>query len=94
MHAGETGKSFFLGDEDLCSCSTPSPDYDLKKEAEGVLKRTAELNPLKKAKVEYFYQKTPSIIGCTHDYLEMNNQGLATWEGIATSSRILKGKLE
>ena len=58
-HIGQTAKSFFLSDPDICRMEAPNPKYDYKLESYQTLERTLELvtDPIKAAQVELFDNK-------------------------------------
>ena len=60
-HVGETARSIFLGDDDICARNLQDPDYDLDLESELVLKRARELTELQKVEIEYFDNKLASL---------------------------------
>lgn len=61
-HIGETGKSLYLGDTEVCRRSTvKDPRYDLREELDAVLTRSAGLDDLKKAEIEFFDNKLESL---------------------------------
>ena len=60
-HIGETGRSYILGDEDICSRNLDPPEYDYDVEVPLVLNRTAELDPIQMAEIEFFDSKLLSL---------------------------------
>lgn len=61
-HIGETGKSFYAGDHVICGRSLQSPRYDLREELRAVVRRSARLDEMKKAEVEFFDNKVGSLV--------------------------------
>lgn len=61
-HIGQTARSIFLGDDEVCSRTLEAPKYDYEAEAKMVLQRTAELDETTKAEVEFFDSKLDSLL--------------------------------
>lgn len=54
QHVAQSGRSYFLGDENICASTTPYPCYDLAKEANNVISRTNSNGDDEKAEIEFF----------------------------------------
>lgn len=83
-HIGETARSFFLGDEDICSRELDNPSYDYAEEARLVLERTNLLNEVSKAEVELFDSKLASLVLLQVQYFIRAGFSLDSWEYILT----------
>mmetsp|Transcript_27444 Transcript_27444/g.40295 ORF Transcript_27444/g.40295 Transcript_27444/m.40295 type:complete len:524 (-) Transcript_27444:180-1751(-) len=83
-HIGETARSFFLGDADICSRELRKPNYDYEEEARLVLERTYMLDEVTKAQVEYFDSKTTSIVPLQAQYFIRAGFTIDSWEFILT----------
>ena len=60
-HIGETARSIFLGDDDICQRDLEDPAYDLNLESELALERTRDLTEIQKVEIEYFDNKLASL---------------------------------
>mmetsp|Transcript_1965 Transcript_1965/g.3054 ORF Transcript_1965/g.3054 Transcript_1965/m.3054 type:complete len:522 (+) Transcript_1965:66-1631(+) len=85
-HIGETARSYFLGDEDVCSRKLDNPKYKYAAEAELVLGRTAALDDITKAQVEFFDSKLTSVVPFQAQYYIRSGVILDSWEFIVSDT--------
>jgi len=72
-HIGETARSIFLGNEDICKRHLDDPNYDLPLESDLVLQRTRDLTEMQKVEIEYFDNKLASLFPLlVQQYVRMN----------------------
>jgi len=60
-HIGDTARSIFLTDEEICDRDLEDPEYDLNLESNLVLQRTRDLTEFQKVEIEYFDNKLASL---------------------------------
>ena len=86
-HIGETARSFFLGDDDICGRELDNPKYDYALEAQLVLDRSAALTEVAKAEVEFFDSKLASIVPLQVQYhIRSTGGSLDSWEFVLTDT--------
>lgn len=93
-HIGETARSFFLGDEDICSRELDNPNYDYAEEARLVLERTNLLDEVSKAEVELFDSKLSSVVLLQAQYFVRAGFSLDSWEYILTDTCTIAAQYE
>ena len=79
-HIGETGKSFFFTNEDVCARRLEDPDYDYSLEAELAITRLANLTPEQKAEIEFFDNKGNSLVPLIFQYFARLGVSFDSWE--------------
>jgi hypothetical protein len=88
-HIGQTAKSFYLTDEEICDLQAPPPDYDYMQELQLALARTAQLDNLKKAQVELFDNKVTLFGPLVSQYFRLAGYDLEDFEHIQAFSMVV-----
>jgi hypothetical protein len=96
-HIGQTARSIFFTDDQLCDLKAPKPHYDLDEEIELTFARGAALNDDKKMEIELWDSKLTSFLPLAAQwYLRSNPPGatLDDWGFIQIDSVIISGMYE
>jgi hypothetical protein len=96
-HIGQTARSIFFTDDQLCDLKAPKPHYDLGEEMELTFARGAALNDDKKMEIELWDSKLTSFLPLAAQwYLRSNPPGasLDDWGFIQVDSVIISGMYE
>ena len=88
-HIGFTGKSIFLGDDEICSRKASKPEYDYDLEMQLALDRLANLNDTSKMEIEFFDSKLTSIVPLLVQFYARQGKSLDSFEFITIDSIII-----
>ena len=87
-HIGETARSYFLGNADICNRTLPTPNIKYRLESRTTLNRTAFLTDRLKAEVEYFDPKLSSLGLLEVQYFLRTGFSLDSFEFISLDTAI------
>jgi hypothetical protein len=95
-HIGQTARSIFFTDEELCAKTAPKPRYNLDDEIELTFARLADLDDDKKMEIELFDSKLTSLVPLMAQwYLRAHSGGtLDDWGFIQVDSIIISALYE
>ena len=77
-----TGRSMFLGDDDICSRESENPKYDFDLEMELALNRSAYLTDYQKMEIEFFDSKVASLLPLSVQFLTKQGISIDSLDGI------------
>lgn len=81
-HIGFTAKSFFVGDQKVCSRRLRNPRYKYNQEIRKLLQRSAALDDRQKMEIEFFDSKFTSLVPLTVQYFARRGISLDSFEWI------------
>lgn len=95
-HIGQTGRSIFFTNQELCAKTAQKPHYNLDEEIELTFARLASLNDNKKMEIELFDSKLTSLVPLMAQwYLRAHPGGtLDDWDFIQVDSIIISALYE
>eukprot|EP00041_Stephanoeca_diplocostata_P006718 m.91970 g.91970 ORF g.91970 m.91970 type:complete len:555 (-) comp16513_c0_seq14:107-1771(-) len=93
-HIGQTGKSIYLGDTDICGRTCPDPDYDLEEEIDAAFATMATLDDTKKAEIETFDSKLTSLVPLQVQFYARQGINPDSWDFILADAILITSLYE